>query len=145
RRYLDIIRRRKAAAALVTLGFLFCAVVIAQRLPNIYRSETVILVDAQQVPSTYVQSTVSTPIQDRLSTIQQQVMSPTRLKKMIVKLNLFPDLRGKVSDEILIQKIQKSTAVEVGGRFSSFKIAYQGEDPRRAAEIANELATTFIA
>jgi succinoglycan biosynthesis transport protein ExoP len=143
-RYLDILRRRKSLIILMAIGFFCCVAVIARRLPNVYRSETVILVDAQQVPSTYVQTTVSTSIQDRLATIGQQVMSPTRLQKMIDKLGLFPELRGKVSDEQLIQKIQKSTTVEVGGRLSSFKIAYQGENPEQASEIANELATTFI-
>jgi succinoglycan biosynthesis transport protein ExoP len=145
RPYLEVIRRRKSVVLLVTMGFFFCIAILAYRLPNIYRSETVILVDAQQVPSTYVQSTVSTSIQDRLSTIQQQVMSPTRLKRMIDKLGLFPELRGKVNDEALIQLIQKSTTVDVGGRLSSFRIAYQGQNPKQASEIANELAATFIA
>jgi polysaccharide chain length determinant protein (PEP-CTERM system associated) len=145
RQYLEILRRRKAIVLLTAIGVFFCTAVIARRLPNVYRSETVILVDAQQVPSNYVQSTVSTSIQDRLATIQQQVMSPTRLKKMIDKLHLFPELRGKVSDEVLIQKVQKSTTVDVGGRYSSFRVAYHGENPRQASEIANELAATFIA
>jgi succinoglycan biosynthesis transport protein ExoP len=144
RHYLDIVRRRKSVVILTTVGFFLCAAIVAHYMPNVYRSETVILVDAQQVPSSYVPTTVSTPIQDRLSTIQQQVMSPTRLRRMIDKLNVFPDLRGKMTDEALIQKIQKSTSVEVGGRFSSFKIAYQGENPKQASEIANELAATFI-
>ena len=144
RHYLDIIRRRKGIVILVTIGFSCCAAMIARRLPDIYRSQTVILVDAQQVPSSYVQSTVSTSLQDRLATIQQQVMSPTRLKNMIEKNGLFPELRGKVSEDALILKIQKSTSVDVGGRFSSFRIAYQGEDPKEVSEIANELAATFI-
>jgi succinoglycan biosynthesis transport protein ExoP len=142
--YLDIIRRRKAVVILVTIGFFCCAAVIARRLPDVYRSQTVILVDAQQVPSSYVQSTVSTSLQDRLSTIQQQVMSPTRLKNMIEKNGLFPGLRGKVSEDALIQKIQKSTSVEVAGHFSSFMIAYQGDSPKEVSEIANQLADTFI-
>jgi succinoglycan biosynthesis transport protein ExoP len=144
RHYIDIIWRRKSVVVLVTLGFFCCAVVIAHRMPNVYRSQTVILVDAQQVPSTYVQSTVSTSIQDRLATIQQQVMSPTRLKNMIEKKGLFPELRGKVSEDALIQKIQKSASVDVAGHFSSFRIAYQGDDPKEVSEIANELAETFI-
>lgn len=144
RRYLEIIRRRKSIIILLSIGFFCCGTAIARHLPDLYKSETVILVDAQQVPSTYVQTTVSSTIQDRLSTIQQQVMSPTRLKKMIDKLNLFPELRGRVSDETLIQKLQKSTTVDVGGRYSSFRIVYQGEDPNQVSEIANELARTFI-
>jgi succinoglycan biosynthesis transport protein ExoP len=145
RPYLEVIRRRKSIVILTAIGLFFCIALVAYRLPNVYRSETVILVDAQQVPSTYVQSTVTTTIQDRLSTIQQQVMSPTRLKRMIDKLDLFPELRGKVNDEVLIQRIQKSTTVDVGGRLSSFRIAYQGENAKQASEIANELAATFIA
>jgi succinoglycan biosynthesis transport protein ExoP len=142
--YLNIIRRRKAVVALVTIGFFCCAAVIAHRLPDVFRSQTVILVDAQQVPSTYVQSTVSTSLQDRLSTIQQQVMSPTRLKSMIEKNGLFPELRSKVGEDELILKIQKSTSVDVAGHFSSFRIAYQGDSPKEVSEIANELADTFI-
>jgi polysaccharide chain length determinant protein (PEP-CTERM system associated) len=145
RDYLNIIRRRKAVVMLVTIGFFCCATVIARRLPDVYRSQTVILVDAQQVPSSYVQSTVSTSFQDRLSTIQQQVMSPTRLKNMIEKNGLFPGLRAKVSEDALIQKVQKSTSVEVAaGHFSSFKIAYQGNNPKEVSQIANQLAETFI-
>jgi len=142
--YLNVLWRRKSLILLTTIGFFSCVAVIAHNLPNVYRSETVILVDAQQVPSTYVQTTVSTSIQDRLASIGQQVMSPTRLRKMIDKLNLFPELRGKVNDEELIQRMQKATTVDVGGRLSSFKIAYQGENPKQVSEIANELATTFI-
>jgi succinoglycan biosynthesis transport protein ExoP len=142
--YLGVIRRRKAVVILATVGFLSCAVVVARRMPNVYRSQTVILVDAQQVPSVYVQSTVTTSLQDRLATIQQQVMSPTRLKNMIEKDGLFPSLRGKTSEEALIQRIQASTSVDVAGHFSSFRIAYQDSDPNQAALIANELAATFI-
>lgn len=144
RHYLEIIRRRRSVVVLMTIGFFCFAAIVARRLPDIYRSQTVILVDAQQVPSSYVQSTVSTSLQDRLATIQQQVMSPTRLKNMIEKNGLFPELRGKVSEDVLIQKIQKSTSVDVAGHFSSFKIAYQGEDPKEVSEIANQLADTFI-
>jgi polysaccharide chain length determinant protein (PEP-CTERM system associated) len=144
RHYLDVVRRRKAVVILTTIGFFCCAAVIARRMPDVYRSQTVILVDAQQVPSSYVQSTVSTSLQDRLSTIQQQVMSPTRLKYMIEKNGLFPELRGKVSEDALIQRIQKSTSVDVAGHFSSFRIAYQGDSPKEVSEIANKLADTFI-
>lgn len=128
----------------MTVGVFFLVMVIAQRLPNLYGAETVILVDAQQVPSNLVPPTVTTNVQDRLSTIQQQVMSPTRLKTMIDKLNLFPELRGKTSDDELIRRIQNSTKVEVNSRVSSFKIGYQGQNPEQAAQIANDLAETFI-
>lgn len=149
RYYLDIIRRRKAWIILTALGVSVCTAVVAHRLPDVYRSETTILVDAQQVPATYVASTVSSTIQDRLTTIQQQVMSPTRLKRMIEKLDLYPNLRGKVSDQVLVHKLQKDIlppeVVNPGaGRLSSFKLAFESENPVEASRVANELAATFI-
>jgi polysaccharide biosynthesis transport protein len=142
--YLEIVRRRKSIVILVMIGFLCCALVVARRLPNVYRSQTVILVDAQQVSRGIVPDGVSTSLQDRLSTIQQQVMSPTRLKSMIEKDGLFPELRGAMSEEALIRKIQSSTTVDVAGHFSSFRISYSGGDPKEVALMANELAQTFI-
>ena len=149
RYYLEVIRRRKALVMLTALGIFLCTVVVAHGLPNVYRSQTVILVDAQQVPSTYVTSTVSTSIQDRLVTIQQQVLSPTHLKMLIDKLGLYPELRGKVSDDSLVQRMIGSTKVDVpvnqnGARLSSFSISFESENPAEASQVANALAATFI-
>jgi len=69
-------KRRKWAILLPTIGVLLATVVVAFQLPNVYRAETVIMVDPQQLPNSYVTATVSSSISDRLSTIQQQVLSP---------------------------------------------------------------------
>lgn len=148
RRYLEVARRRLAWIILPALAIFFCTVVVARRLPDVFRSETVILVDAQQVPAAYVTPTVSSTIQDRLNTIQQQVMSPTRLKRMINKLGLYANLRGRVSDEALVRKVQKATLIDVvnpgGGRLSSFKLGFESGNAIEASKVANELASTFI-
>src|SRR4051794_3324336 len=69
----------------ITLG----AAVIAYRLPPTYRAETVILVDAQKIPERYVAATVSEDVQDRLATISQEIMSATRLKRIIDDFDLY--------------------------------------------------------
>src|SRR5690348_874919 len=65
----------------------------ARRLPDRYRSEAVILVVPQQVPESYVKSTVTTRIEDRLDSIQQQILSRTRLERIIEEMNLYPQER----------------------------------------------------
>jgi succinoglycan biosynthesis transport protein ExoP len=146
--YLEIVQRRKWWIILAAIGVFICTLVVVWRLPNLYRSETVILVDPQKVPENYVASTSSTNIADRLSTLQQEVLSPTRLKKVVDQMGLFPELRGKVSDQDLVRMMQKSTVVELvnqGGRqLSAFRIAFQGRDPAVTAQVANEIATLFI-
>ncbi|HEX7962134.1 MAG TPA: GNVR domain-containing protein [Terriglobales bacterium] len=148
RDYVQIAQRRKWWIILTTISIAVASFVVIWRLPNIYRSETVILVDPQKVPDNYVASTVTTSIADRLSTLQQEVMSPTRLKRLIDNMGLYPELRGKVGDQEIVAKMQKSIVVEVvtqGGRtLSAFRVAFQGRNPIEAAQVANQLAAMFI-
>src|SRR5580704_5630324 len=146
--YLDIARRRKVLIVLTAAAIAVIATVIAMRLPDFYRSETVIMVDPQTVASSVVQSPVTSSVMDRLSTLQQQVMSPSRLLKVIDSQRLYPDLRGKVSDQDLVRKMQKATTIESvntsGRTIGTFRIAFQGSNPQVVAGVANELANQFI-
>ena len=54
-------------------------------------SSTLILVDPQKVPESYVKSTVTGDLRNRLGTLQQQILSATRLQKIIDTLNLYPE------------------------------------------------------
>ena len=148
RDYLQIARRRARWIVLTAVAISVSTLVVALSLPNAYRSETVIMVDPQQVPPNYVPSTVTTSIADRLSTIQQQVMSPTRLKRIIDNMRLYPELRARVNEQDLINLMQRSTTIEVVAagdrRLSAFRIAFVDKDPVRAAQVANQLASTFI-
>jgi len=148
REYLDLARRRKLWIILLTLGISICITVVALRLPSIYRAETVIQVDPQKVPDSVVPTSVSGTVADRLSTIRQQVMSPTQLGLLIKEMNLYPGLRDKVSEQELVSRMQKSTSIDVtdsgGQRLSTFHIAFTDTDRNQVARIANRLALLFI-
>src|SRR5208282_1397808 len=144
RKYLGMIQRRIWWIVLVALGVSVSIIVIVLLLPNIYRASTTILVNPQRVNESYVSSTVSGSVSDRLSTIRQEVMSPTQLTKLMDELNLYPTLRGKLSEEALIARMQKSTDIEVldsgGQKLSTFRISFTDLDPRQAALVANRIA-----
>ena len=146
--YLEIAQRRKWWIILCTLGLSVCATIVAQRLPNIYRAETVILVDAAQVPDNVVKSLNTGDISGRLATLRQQVLSPTRLKKLVEAQKLYPDPTGTLSEEEVIGGLQKSIIVELvnpgSGKMSAFRIAYSGRKRAEVAPIANQLAQMFI-
>ncbi len=148
REYLDLVRRRKLWIILLTLGISLSITVVALRLPSIYRAETVILVDPQKVPDSVVPTSVSGTVADRLSTIRQEVMSPTQLGLLTKEMNLFPGLRDKVSEQELVSRMQKSTTIEVvdsgGQRLSAFRIAFTDTDRNQVAPVANRLASLFI-
>lgn len=148
RDYLRIVRRRASLIFLTAMAITVIVVIVVQKMPSVYRAETVILVDPQEVPGTMVPSIITSSVSDRLSTIQQEVMSPTRLQTLIHSMNLFPDLSKTASEQQLIAEMQKSISVQVvepGGRgMSAFKVGFSGKNPVEVAEVTNHLAELFI-
>jgi polysaccharide biosynthesis transport protein len=148
REYVDLIRRRKLWILLLTLGMFITIGVVSTQMPNIYKAETVILVNPQKVSEGIVQQSVTGSVADRLSTLRQEVMSPTQLEVVIKDLNLYPKLRGKVSDQELVARMQKSTSVDVleggGQRLSTFRIQFTDTDKSQVAPVANRIASLFI-
>jgi polysaccharide chain length determinant protein (PEP-CTERM system associated) len=133
---------------LPAIALFVVATVVISRLPNIYRSETVILVDPQKVPDSLVQSPVSGGASDRLSTIRQLATSPTRLLALIDKLGLYPQVNSQHDRENAVAMMQKDINIDVadygGQKMSAFKIAFSSESPEEAAKVANGIAAMVI-
>jgi len=146
--YLEVARRRMLWIILATVGLSVSTVVATSRLPDIYRAETVILVDSQQVPDKYVPDVITGDIAGRLTTLQEQVLSPTRLKTLVESEGLYPDPTGKLTEKQVIKSTQKSIVVELinpgAGKLGSFRIEYSGKNRWKVAPIANRLAQMFI-
>ena len=148
--YLYLIIHRKW---LVLGSFLLVSLstaIVSFRLPNIYKSETVILVDPQRVPESYVKATVTGDVRNRLNTLSQQILSATRLQKIIESMNLYPDDRKTLPREDVISRMRADISVNVlsdlgGGQdLQAFRINYRGKEPRVVAQVANALAALFI-
>ena len=87
----DVLQILKSRIWVLLLPFAFVAAGTAlwvHRLPDQYRSETVILVVPQRVPESYVRSTVTTRIEDRLQSLVQQILSRTRLERIVRDFDL---------------------------------------------------------
>ena len=97
--YLEIARRRRWWIILSPLGLFIAMTIFAERLPNIFRAETVVLVDSAQVPDKYVPTISTGDIAGRLTTLQQQVLSPSRLKRLVEAEGLYPEPTGKRTEE----------------------------------------------
>ena len=117
--------------------------VVVTFLPNRYRSETLILVVPQRVPEEYVRSTVTTRIEDRLKSINQQVMSRTRLEPVIKEFNLYPnELRTGLMEDV-VEQMRKDIKTETI-RSDAFRISYLSDTPRTAMRVTERLASMYI-
>src|SRR5271157_3826020 len=90
---LALANRRKYWIIFPALAVMIATAVMAWRLPNVFRSAAIILVEPQKVPDSYVKSTVTTDMSARVSTIYQQVTSLSRLKRIVDSMGLYPDIR----------------------------------------------------
>ena len=123
-------------------------------MPKVYKATTVILVQPQTIPESYIRSTVTATIIDRLSTISQEILSRTTLEKVIDEFNLYADVRKKIPMEAIVEKMTKAIDVSVlkgiqvptrsDQAQNAFSISYEGEEPRTVMMVTNKLASLFI-
>jgi polysaccharide chain length determinant protein (PEP-CTERM system associated) len=117
-------------------------VVVSRQIPDRYRSEALMVVVPQRVPESYVRSTVTSRVEDRLNALRQTVLSRTQLETVIRDLNLYPDLKPTVSMEEAVRHMRADVLIDVV-RGDSFRIAYTAVDPRTAQRVAERLASQF--
>lgn len=148
--YLLILLHRKWLVLILFMLVSTGTAIVARLLPDIYMSETLILVDPQQVPKEYVVPTITDDLRNRLGTLAQQILSSTRLQKIIDTFNLYPEERKKLAREDVITMMRQDITVKMandfGARqdFQAFRISYSGKEPRIVAQVTNELASLFI-
>jgi polysaccharide chain length determinant protein (PEP-CTERM system associated) len=142
----DVLRiawRRKWLIVLPFIVMSIATVLVVRRLPDKYRSETTIMVIPQRVPEKFVSATVTDRIGDRLQSLEQQILSRSRLERIIVDLDLYQDLRATSSMEDLVAGLKEAVKVNPV-RGDAFTISYISGDPQTAQIVTERLATLFI-
>ncbi len=117
-------------------------------IPSTYRSGTLILVEQPSVPEKYVVSNIDSDIQHQLDSITQQILSRTRLIRIIDSLGLYAQERKHASPDDLVEKMSKDIDIELSRgddrKLSAFNIYYASRDPKMAQAATAELANLFI-
>ncbi len=138
------ILRRRAWFILVPLAVVSAATAVAARwLPDRYLSETLILVVPQRIPDSYVKPTVTARIEDRLESITQQILSRTRLERIIQDFNLYPEERSRRIMEDIVEQMRSDITVQVV-KGDAFRVTYAGANARTVMKVTERLASLFI-
>ena len=149
--YIEIIFRRKWFIIIPFAASIIGVILALLFVSRSYKSTTMILVEHQKVPESYVTPTVTIDITERLNTITQQVMSRTRLESIINEFGLYKKEKDKLTNEELLELMRGSIELDIksetrGGRdsMSAFSISYIGNDPETVMHVTNRLASLFI-
>ncbi|HYW39428.1 MAG TPA: Wzz/FepE/Etk N-terminal domain-containing protein [Terriglobales bacterium] len=106
--YLAMLRRRLKVILIPALLAPLAGFGVSYVFPPKFTSQSTVLVEAQKVPDNYVQPVITSDFTQRIQTLSQQVLSPSRLRPVIQSLALVkPDEEDK-----LIQEIQQNMQVE---------------------------------
>ncbi len=135
--------RRKWILVSVVSLLTTAAIFVSMRLPDLYRSETLILVVPQRVPESYVRSTVTMRIEDRLRSLRQQILSRSNLERIINDFQLFDKDVNKRPMEVIVEEMRSRVTVDTV-REDTFQVSYISESPRTAMIVADRLAAMFI-
>lgn len=143
--------RRKWLILLPTAFIAFATFTASQLLPNRYRAQTTVLVIPQRVPASYVQSTVTADIGERLQTISQQILSRTRLERIVEEFNLYErerktEIMEDVIERMRIRDVKLSIANPRRSQQEamSFTVSFEASEPRTAMLVTERLASMFV-
>jgi polysaccharide chain length determinant protein (PEP-CTERM system associated) len=109
----------------------------------IYRASTLVMVEKQKVPADYVKPTVTSGMEERLSTIEQQITNRSNLERIVQEMDLYPELRTAEPVEKVVRVARDNLTVAKKGD-SVFTIYFKDPDPVKAANTANRVAELFI-
>jgi uncharacterized protein involved in exopolysaccharide biosynthesis len=120
-------------------------------LPIQYRSDASIIVVPRRISQDYVRSTASGHLDERLRQITDQIMSRTRLERIIRDFNLYePERRTDPMDDVIAKMrgniridIRASNSVDDDG-LGTFSVGFKSSNPRTAMQVAERLAALFI-
>lgn len=112
---------------------------------TLYASASTLMIVPQRVPESYVSSGVTTDLEARLPIIAQQIMTRTRLERIVQDLGLYQDerLAGESMEDIVRRMREQHIRLRpsIG---SSFVVSYQNKDPRVAMKVTERLASFLI-
>ncbi len=152
-----IIRRRRWSLILPTTAIAVVAIVVAFLWPPTFKSSSTILIEDQEIPRDYVLTTVTTFADQRLQTINQRIMSATRLLEIIRQNELYQENWEKWTSEELVQRMRKDIGFETRssevvdprtGRPTeatiAFVLSYQGRNPAKVQKITTILTSLYL-
>jgi polysaccharide chain length determinant protein (PEP-CTERM system associated) len=150
--YLAMLRRRWVLILVLAGVGVPLAYGYSRFLPNRYKSTTLVLVQQPSVPSEIVRPVDTTDIGQRLASMQQQILSRTRLEPIIRQFGLYPGEINRVSMEDLVARLQKSIEViplkpmdETRARdLPGFSVAVTMDSPRASQQVCTAVTSMFI-
>ncbi len=144
KRYLDVVLRWKKTVATCLLLSLAGGLAFLATSPKIYQASALLIYQRQKINPAKMSPDVISRTKEIVSTLQEQVLSRTNLEAIIKKYGLYQDALASTPLEDVID-VMRAKHIEIKvDRGDTFKISFQGPDPRTVMRVTNDLAAKFV-
>ena len=109
-------------------------------LPKRYKSSTLIIIESEKVPDSFVAKVATEDRSRRLEAIRPEILSRTRLERVAEDTKPYP---GMASTRQAVDLLRRRTLINPSGS-DGFTIEFIHDDPRKAQEVNHRLTTLFI-
>jgi polysaccharide chain length determinant protein (PEP-CTERM system associated) len=153
--YLDMLRRYRSWIIGPMFAGLVVGVVVAFLWPDTFISQALMRITPQQVPEKLVPSAINSQMAERLTQMQQEILSRTSLAEMIQRpaLNLYlKDRQHMPMEDIIEQMRNKDIKISMldgslqgsnRGLAAAFVIQYKYTDKYKAQAVVRDLVSKF--
>ncbi len=156
--YINLLRRRKRLAAIVAATVMVIVVLVAFFWPPTYRSESIILIEQQDIPPELVQTTITSYAQERIEQIRTRIMTIGNIMSIVEEFELYSEreldrktrteIAREFRDSVEVVPISAEVVDPRSGRPSmamiAFSLAYDGDVPRKVQLVANKITELFL-
>jgi polysaccharide chain length determinant protein (PEP-CTERM system associated) len=148
--YVAIARRRRRLLLAFCPGVMLVAVLLAFKLPALYRSSGTIMLEASSVPAELVRSTVASYADQQIELLRRRVLTVDRLSELVNEIDPYPQLQVSarekaafIQDHTDIERVDPVT-LEPLLESTAFSIHYDNPSPQLAAEVASAIVDLFL-
>lgn len=150
--YIAMLRRRWVLIVILTVIGPPLAYGVARILPAKYKSQTLVLVQPPTVSAKIIEPVDTVDMSQRLASLQQQILSRTRLEPIIRQLSLFPKDINQVSMDGLVLRLRKNIEVTPiqpmadtrANDLPGFFVDVTMDNPRTAQQVCSAVTSLFI-
>jgi polysaccharide chain length determinant protein (PEP-CTERM system associated) len=150
--YIAILRRRWVLITVLTVVGAPLAYGVARLLPNRYKSQTLVLIEPPTVPTDFVRPVISTEINERLASMQEEILSRTRLEPIIHQYGLYSGDVNRLPPDALVARLQKDIEITPvqpmaetrAQELPGFHIIVTLDSPQTAQEVCSAITHMFI-
>jgi polysaccharide chain length determinant protein (PEP-CTERM system associated) len=147
--YVAILKRRRVMILACVVIFPILGAILTKFLPPKYMSQTLVLIEEQKVPEDYVKPVIASGLDERLSSMREQILSRSRIQPVIEKYNLYNT--GRVTMDERVELARKAiniqpirSAITNNKGLPGFFITFVANDPHTAQLVCGEITSLFL-